>query len=121
MSPEDYVGAGRRLKAQGVPSDGCSFIGWLLDDKYNPACWAHDYGREDLLDLEDQSDNDNHFRTALRHLGMSKLGSNLIYYATKTQGFVKEKFGLSSLAFAFIIGFIIAIPTLIYFQPYFNS
>ena len=122
MKIEDYINEGHRLKALGNSTDGCSFVGWLLNEKYTPACWAHDFGRQNLIvELEDQSENDNHFRSALRHLGMSKLGSNLMYYFTKTQGFTKDKLGIDAVAFALILGAIILLPVLIYFQPYFNQ
>jgi len=102
MDVIEYLKQGRYWKDRNKPTDGCSFIGWLIKDKYIPACWSHDFGRQGLIDLddEDQSTNDNMFRTALRHLGMKKFPSNLIYYFTRTQGWVRDHTGLSAVGFA---------------------
>lgn len=98
---EEYLAAGRQLHDEGYETDGCSFIGWAISDKYSPACWSHDFARRGLItfDEDGQDENDNTFRTSLRHLGMSKCLSNLMYYFTRTQGWFADKVNLSATGF----------------------
>lgn len=111
MTPQEYIDQGTMFQGMGYATDGCSFIGWFMPKKYTPACWAHDYGRNGVIEFTDQSDNDNMFRNALRHLGMSKTASNIIYYFTRFQGWFVEKTGIPAttmiafFVFAVIIGF----------------
>jgi len=93
ITVEKYLSEGRHFRNMGYQTDGCSFIGWALNDKYKPACWAHDFARAGFIKVKDQAENDNTFRKALRYLGMSKFRSNLIYYFTRTQGEFKQRFG----------------------------
>ena len=116
MKVKAYIAAGTALKEAGTSTDGCSFVGWLLDDKYEPACWSHDFARRNLIpEITSQSKNDNMFRNALRHLGMSDWRSNLMYYFTRSQGFMSEKVNMSGNAFVGFIFFLTVFAVMFYF------
>jgi len=105
MDVEEYIKQGQHWKDRGYKTDGCSFVGWLIPDKYTPACWSHDFARKEFIDLDDddQSTNDYMFRKALRHLGMPDWSSNLIYYFTRSQGWVSDKTGIDAMFFAVLL------------------
>jgi hypothetical protein len=117
MNVIEYLKQGRYWKDRNKPTDGCSFVGWLMSSKYTPACWSHDFGRQGLIDLDDddQSTNDYMFRKALRHLGMSDFFSNLIYYFTRSQGWLRDKTGLSATGLVGII-FMVTIFSVMYWH-----
>ena len=110
MDVAQYLAQGKALKEQGFLTDGCSFIGFLLADKYEPACWSHDFARKNYIVFDDeqgQANNDYYFRLALRSLGMSKWKSNVIYYATRTQGYFLDNYGITSRVFVKIVSIVV--------------
>jgi hypothetical protein len=107
MKVEDYLTLGKEFHESGYVTDGCSFIGFLVPEKYTPACWAHDYARRDLFpEVNTQSENDNLFRNALRHLGMGKIPSSLMYYFTKAQGWFQDNWNLRVWGFIGLLFFV---------------
>jgi hypothetical protein len=111
MTVDEYLKQGEYWHSRGYSTDGCSFIGWLMNEKYIRACWAHDYGRAGLIDLDDddQSTNDNMFRNALRSLGMPNWQTNIIFWFTRTQGWVRDKTGIPATTFVAFTVFAIMI------------
>jgi hypothetical protein len=100
MNTQEYLIRGRVLRDEGYETDGCSFVGWFVH-KYWPhleqACWSHDYGRRLLIDVEDQAENDNLFKDALRYLGAPRYIRTPMYWFTRLQGFLKDRFGMSAM------------------------
>lgn len=110
MKLEDYLERGEHYHDFGYPTDGCTFVGWFVH-KYWPdaeqACWSHDYARRGLIPVEDQSENDNLFKDALKHFDVPRPVRFLMYAFTKWQGFMKDRFNMSLeafLGFLFFIG-----------------
>lgn len=100
------------LKDQGYETDGCSFVGWYVHKKYphlEQACWAHDFARRGTIKVEDQGENDNLFKDALKYLGAPRWLRFLMYVFTKSQGFMKDKFNMSLAAFLGFILFLILV------------
>lgn len=102
MNLNDYLIEGRKLFEQGYETDGCSFIGWFVHKHWphlEQACWSHDFARRELIKVEDQGENDNLFKDALKYLGAPRWLRFMMYTFTKWQGFMKDKFNMSLAAF----------------------
>lgn len=118
MNVEQYLAQGKRLYDSGQRTDGCTFIGWLIHlfygAKFDNACWSHDFGRQELIKFESQSENDNMFKDALKHLGAPRPLRFVMYFFTKLQGFFKDNFNMSLNAFLGFIFFLCMVVFIFY-------
>lgn len=117
MNLSDYIAGGRHFHDAGYETDGCTFVGWFVH-KYWPdaeqACWSHDYARRELIMVRDQSENDNLFKDALKHFGVPRPMRFIMYFFTKTQGFMKDKFNMSLSAFLGFLLFLLIVAGMFY-------
>jgi hypothetical protein len=116
MNVETYLNQAWMLKRAGTHrSNGCSFVGWFVHrfwPELEQACWAHDYARVGLIEVDDQRENDNLFKDALKYLGAPRLLRTPMYWFTRLQGYFKDKFGITADSFIgimFTFGLVIAI------------
>lgn len=117
MNLKAYLAVGRELHDAGYETDGCTFVGWFVHKKYpelEAACWSHDYARRELIMVEDQSENDNLFKDALKHLGAPRWLRFIMYAFTKAQGFMKDKFNMSLNAFLGFLLFLLIVAGMFY-------
>ena len=125
MNVWDYLNAGKEFHDAGYETDGCTFIGWLIHliwgDKFDNACWSHDFARHDLIPVVDQSENDNLFKDALKELGAPRPLRFFMYFFTKTQGFFKDKFNMSLNAFLGFLFFIFIVFMIFYLDAKYNE
>ena len=128
MKLNEYLRQGRELIESGeYQSDGCSLVGWLVHRVWPEAinaCWSHDLARTTIsslhrtgyvIDVKDQSENDNLFKDALKYYGVPRPVRFLMYTFTKTQGFMKDSVNMELPAFLGFLLFLCLVAISFYF------
>lgn len=90
MTVDEYLDQGRYWHERYQTSDGCSLVGWFVHriwPELESACWAHDYARHEIIELEDQETNDNLFKEALKQLGAPAWLRGPMYFFTRLHTF----------------------------------
>ena len=118
MTVNEYLDQAEELESIGHYTDGCSFIGFIVHrlwPELKPACWAHDYARKDLIKVDNQGENDNLFKDALKQLGAPRPLRFLMYTFTKWQGWSMDYLRMSLGAF---LGFFFVFLPFVVFSAY---
>lgn len=118
MTLEEYLRTGKNFYETGYETDGCTLIGWFTHRYYpelTPACHSHDYARRNLIKVEDQGENDNLFKEALKELGAPRPLRFIMYAFTKAQGFMQDKVNMGFPAFIGFVFFLLFVVVSFYF------